>query len=92
MIEIKGLDPAGPLFDKYHPRARLDPSDAVFVDVIHTDTDGDFNLGKRLILLRLDVGNNFFLFMRNQFLLEGLEKIRVGYSQNMEILIDLMIH
>lgn len=53
LIEIKGLDPAGPLFDKYHPRARLDPSDAVFVDVIHTDTDGDFNLGKRLIRLRL---------------------------------------
>lgn len=43
---FSGLDPAGPLFDKYHTAARLDASDAIFVDVIHTDTEGDFNLGK----------------------------------------------
>ncbi|XP_061166961.1 pancreatic triacylglycerol lipase-like [Saccostrea echinata] len=42
---ITGLDPAGPLFDKYHPKARLDANDASFVDVIHTDTGGAFNLG-----------------------------------------------
>ncbi|XP_048729945.2 pancreatic triacylglycerol lipase-like [Ostrea edulis] len=45
IMRITGLDPAGPLFDKYDPLARLDADDAVFVDVVHTDTEGVFNLG-----------------------------------------------
>ena len=32
-----GLDPAGPLFENYDPRARLDPEDADLVDVIHSN-------------------------------------------------------
>lgn len=32
-----GLDPASPGFDFDHAAARLDPSDAMFVDVIHSD-------------------------------------------------------
>ncbi|XP_006884226.1 PREDICTED: lipase member H [Elephantulus edwardii] len=36
---ITGLDPAGPLFNGKPPQDRLDPGDAQFVDVIHSDTD-----------------------------------------------------
>ncbi|OXU30542.1 hypothetical protein TSAR_002870 [Trichomalopsis sarcophagae] len=40
---ITGLDPAGPLFEAQDPRARLDETDAQFVDVIHSN-------GEQLIL------------------------------------------
>ncbi|XP_045242457.2 lipase member H isoform X4 [Macaca fascicularis] len=36
---ITGLDPAGPLFNGKPHQDRLDPSDAQFVDVIHSDID-----------------------------------------------------
>ncbi|NXS91000.1 LIPR3 protein, partial [Jacana jacana] len=34
---ITGLDPAGPYFQDTPPEVRLDPSDANFVDVIHSN-------------------------------------------------------
>lgn len=37
---ITGLDPASPLFEGYEASDRLDPSDAQFVDVIHSNGDG----------------------------------------------------
>nr|XP_018906706.1 PREDICTED: uncharacterized protein LOC109036788 [Bemisia tabaci]XP_018906707.1 PREDICTED: uncharacterized protein LOC109036788 [Bemisia tabaci] len=43
LSRITGLDPAGPLFESQDPRARLDSTDAKFVDVIHSN-------GENLIL------------------------------------------
>lgn len=48
---IYALDPAGPKFTKKElkpPKERLDPTDAKFVQVIHTDKEyigADFDLG-----------------------------------------------
>ncbi|TKC35522.1 hypothetical protein EI555_010890, partial [Monodon monoceros] len=42
---ITGLDPAGPLFNGRPPEDRLDPGDAQFVDVIHSDIDGNIPCG-----------------------------------------------
>ncbi|XP_078354749.1 inactive pancreatic lipase-related protein 1-like isoform X2 [Oculina patagonica] len=36
---ITGLDPSGKYFEAAHPDARLDSSDAQFVDVIHSDSE-----------------------------------------------------
>lgn len=34
---LLGLDPAGPYFEGTPPEVRLDPTDADFVDVIHSN-------------------------------------------------------
>ena len=34
---LLGLDPAGPYFEGTPPEVRLDPTDANFVDVIHSN-------------------------------------------------------
>ncbi|XP_041360079.1 pancreatic triacylglycerol lipase-like [Gigantopelta aegis] len=42
---ISGLDPAEPYYQNTDIRVRLDPSDALFVDVIHTDGQSILKLG-----------------------------------------------
>lgn len=42
---ISGLDPADPYFQYTDPVVRLDPSDAQFVDVLHTDGESILKLG-----------------------------------------------
>lgn len=37
IARITGLDPAGPIFVELNASMRLDPSDAIFVDVVHTN-------------------------------------------------------
>ncbi|KAH8275908.1 hypothetical protein KR026_012470 [Drosophila bipectinata] len=39
MNRITGLDPAAPLFTDTDPIVRLDPTDAHFVDIVHTDAN-----------------------------------------------------
>ena len=58
---IAALDAAGPLFEDYPETIRLDPSDAQFVDAIHTDGDEFYNVviaegGTCLQLLRYVTG------------------------------------
>jgi len=38
IARLTGLDPAGPYFENTDPAVRLDPTDATYVDVVHTDT------------------------------------------------------
>jgi hypothetical protein len=41
---VSGLDPADPYFTGTHPAVRLDTTDALFVDVMHTDADSFLNI------------------------------------------------
>jgi len=45
LARISGLDPSAPYFQGTAPQVRLDPSDAHFVDVVHTDDSTLIELG-----------------------------------------------
>lgn len=61
------MDPAGPLFERYAEQVRLDPSDAKFVDVIHSDALPIEDAGKHLNHFDFESGkikaecNNLFI-------------------------------
>jgi pimeloyl-ACP methyl ester carboxylesterase len=46
---ITGLDPAGPYFENTDPLVRLDPTDAIYVDAIHSDGTANLALGLGLM-------------------------------------------
>ncbi|CAG0892715.1 unnamed protein product [Darwinula stevensoni] len=69
---ITGLDPAEVHFEYADPRVRLDPEDALFVDVVHTDASPLAIGGKMWILiLRVSAKGNI-VERRGLFLMTGL--------------------
>ncbi|CAI9615177.1 unnamed protein product, partial [Staurois parvus] len=72
---ISGLDAAGPYFENTPAEVRLDPTDAVFVDAIHTDGSTDaFHLG---FGMKQTVGNIDF-FPNGGIKMPGCDKISFG--------------
>ena len=61
---LAGLDPAGPLFKRADTYDRLDPSDAQFVDAIHTDSDCEITLSYF----------NYFIFITTTALFKANEQ------------------
>lgn len=75
-----GLDPAGPLFESQHIKARLDSSDAHFVDVIHSNGE-NLILGGLGMLLFLKIKLDINLIMES--FIKILPEISLGSWQPM---------
>ncbi|KYO40526.1 hypothetical protein Y1Q_0009556 [Alligator mississippiensis] len=63
IARITGLDPAGPYFHSTPPEVRLDPSDAEFVDVIHSNAGRlffDFER-RKIVLAPFEILSDLFI-------------------------------
>lgn len=78
---ITGLDPASPLFEGYSADVRLDPTDALFVDVIHSNGDS-FIRG----------GFGFFGPMGSVDFYPNGGKVQVGCNSALSILANLFYY
>ncbi|KAF2885132.1 hypothetical protein ILUMI_21034 [Ignelater luminosus] len=54
VTKITGLDPTGPLFENMPPVVRLDPTDATYVEVLHTDAFNSRSQGAKTRLGHID--------------------------------------
>ncbi|CAG0895633.1 unnamed protein product [Cyprideis torosa] len=79
---ITGLDPASFAFENTDPRVRLDPTDALFVDVIHTDALPNFGLGAAQQMGHVD------LYPNEGFLQPGCRQTVFNYITD-PVLVDV---
>ncbi|CAI9606922.1 unnamed protein product, partial [Staurois parvus] len=86
---ISGLDPAGPYFEYTPPLVRLDPTDAVFVDAIHTD--GSFTMDKLGYGMMHTLGNVDF-YPNGGEVMPGCDKISLGIGDIDELIEGMIEH
>lgn len=94
LICISGMDPAGPLFERYAEQVRLDPSDAKFVDVIHSDALPIEDAGKHLnhfVLKMAKQKQNVIIFSFHFFFVEKMTFIIYSLGLGFDITLALLV-
>lgn len=88
------MDPAGPLFERYAEQVRLDPSDAKFVDVIHSDALPIEDAGKHLnhfVLKMAKQKQNVIIFSFHFFFFEKMTFIIYSLGLGFDITLALLV-
>lgn len=88
------MDPAGPLFERYAEQVRLDPSDAKFVDVIHSDALPIEDAGKHLIDFVLKMAKqkqNVIIFSFHFFFFEKMTFTIYSLGLGFDITLALLV-
>lgn len=93
-----GLDPAGPCFRDEGfefrdngPDCRLDPTDAIFVDVIHTDANEITGLGQMLQVSDQFYSGDFFVNVKHSQGYSGILQGEGGYSSKHVVVVVIVV-